>query len=63
MVGLDDLKGLFQPKQFYDSMILYMEIFHERMNSEFLKTYELLRTHWEVRSVLPSANGNHWLHV
>jgi len=20
MVGLDDLKGLFQPKQFYDSM-------------------------------------------
>jgi len=24
MVGIDDVKGLFQPKQFYDSMILWM---------------------------------------
>ena len=23
MVGLDDLKGLFQPKQFYDSVYVY----------------------------------------
>ncbi|GAB0194268.1 hypothetical protein GRJ2_001892100 [Grus japonensis] len=25
MVGLDDFKGLFQPKQLYDSKILYQE--------------------------------------
>ena len=32
-VGLDDLKGLFQPKLFYDSMILYLDIYSTLMNT------------------------------
>lgn len=33
MVGLDDLEGLFQPKQFYDSVITKLEVLPESEQS------------------------------
>ncbi|KAK4832790.1 hypothetical protein QYF61_025658 [Mycteria americana] len=65
MVGLDDLKGLFQPKQFYDSNYMkrsaYLSVFLAVERSFYCSlVFNALRSRQWYRHTLYGAGGKAW---